>query len=118
MKVNPTPTVFLQLRSRIRLPRNQTVKLGDVAFIVCEPEWEKRLRALPLTQPKDIDGNRLVMDLIQIILKIQALIPGAHIEPMGNHHTLVELIGRRASGPNWFPLIWLCSCFSVRRLPL
>ncbi|MGV2788201.1 stage V sporulation protein AA, partial [Clostridium perfringens] len=32
MKVNPTPTVFLQLRSRIRLPRDQTVKLGDVAF--------------------------------------------------------------------------------------
>lgn len=112
MKVNPTPTVFLQLRSRIRLPKNQTVKLGDVAFIVCEPEWEKRLRALPLTHPKDIDGNRLVMDLIQIIPKIQALIPGAHIEPMGNHHTLVELIGPESKRSKlWFPLIWLLLFF-------
>ena len=68
--------------------------------------------------PKDIDGNRLVMDLIQIIPKIQALIPGAHIEPMGNHHTLVELIGPESKRSKlWFPLIWSL-LFSVRRLPL
>ncbi|ANY71880.1 stage V sporulation protein AA [Paenibacillus ihbetae] len=112
MKVNPTPTVFLQLRSRIRIPKDQTVKLGDVAFIVCDPEWEDRLAALPLVQPKDMDGNRMVMDLIQIIPRIRQLIPDVHIEPMGNHHTLVELTGPESRGSRlWFPLVWLLLFF-------
>ncbi|MGM1046036.1 stage V sporulation protein AA [Paenibacillus uliginis N3/975] len=112
MKANPTPTVFLQLRSRIRLPRDQTVKLGDVAFIICDPEWEEKLCGLPLVQPKDQDGNRLLMDLIQIIPKIRQLIPEVHIEPMGNHHTLVELIGPSAKPSRfWFPVIWLLLFF-------
>ena len=93
MKNNPTPIVFIQLRSRIRLPKGQTVRLGDIAFIVCDPEWEEKLRKLPLFQPKPQDGNRLLMDLIQIIPKVQRLIPGIQIEPIGHHHTLVELIG-------------------------
>ncbi|WP_422660749.1 stage V sporulation protein AA [Paenibacillus sp. EC2-1] len=112
MKVSPTPTVFLQLRSRIRLPRDQTVKLGDVAFIVCDPEWEDPLRSLPLVQPKDGDGNRLLMDLILIIPKIRQLIPNVQIEPMGNHHTLVELVGPSAKPSRfWFPIVWLLLFF-------
>lgn len=112
MKMNPTPTVFLQLRGRIRLPLGQTVKLGDVAFIVCDPKWEDPLRAIPLTQPEDMDGNRLVMDLIQIIPKIKALIPGVHVETMGNHYTLVELTGPDSKWSRlWFPVIWLLLFF-------
>lgn len=112
MKVSPTPTVYLQLRSRIRLPIDQTVKLGDVAFIICDPEWEKPLRSLALAHPKDRDGNRLLMDLIQIIPKIREMIPNVQIEPMGNHHTLVELVGPSAK-PSWFwfPLVWLLLFF-------
>ncbi|WP_106768048.1 stage V sporulation protein AA [Paenibacillus faecalis] len=112
MKANPTPTVFLQLRSRIRLPRDQTVKLGDVAFIICDPEWEEKLRSLPLVHPMKQDGNRLLMDLILIIPKIRQLIPEAHIEQIGNHYTLIELIGpTMKSSRFWFPVIWLLLFF-------
>ncbi|MUG64945.1 MULTISPECIES: stage V sporulation protein AA [Paenibacillus] len=113
MKVSPTPMVFLQLKSRVRLPRESVVKLRDVAFIVCEPAaWEQKLLDMPLAKPRDKDGNRLVIDLIQIIPKIQQFVPGAHIEPMGNHHTLVELVGPpNRSSRYWFPLVWLLLFF-------
>lgn len=112
MKNSPTPTVYLQLRNRIRLPRDQTVKLGDVAFIVCDPEWEEDLCCLPLRLPKDRDGDRILMDLIQIIPKIRQLIPNVQIEPMGNHHTLVELLGPSTKPSRlWFPIIWLLLFF-------
>ncbi|NMO96920.1 stage V sporulation protein AA [Paenibacillus lemnae] len=112
MNRNSAPTVFLQLRSRIRLPRDKIILLGDVAFIICDPEWEKPLQSLQLAQPKDRDGNRLLLDLIQIIPRIRQLIPGVHIEPMGHHHTLVELTSS-ATKPSliWFPLVWLLLFF-------
>ena len=112
METSPTPTVFLQLRSRISLPRDETVKLGDIAFIVCDPIWEEPLRSLPLARPKDRDGNRLVIDLIHIIPKIRQLIPGVLIEPMGHNHTLVELVVTSTKPSRlWFPIVWLLLFF-------
>lgn len=112
METSPTPTVFLQLRSRISLPRDETVRLGDIAFIVCDPIWEEPLRSLPLARPKEGDGNRLVIDLIHIIPKIRQLIPGVLIEPMGHNHTLVELVVPLAKSPRfWFPIVWLLLFF-------
>lgn len=112
METSPTPTVFLQLRSRISLPRDEIVRLGDIAFIVCDPIWEEPLRSLPLAWPKDGDGNRLVIDLIHIIPKIRQLIPGVLIEPMGHNHTLVELVVTSAKSSRfWFPIVWLLLFF-------
>lgn len=112
MKNDSGPTVFLQLRSRISLPMGQTVKLGDVAFFVCDPGWEEALRSLPLAKTQEQDGNRLLIDLIQIVPKIQRLIPGVTIEPIGHHHTLVELVGPAAKRSLfWFLVVWLLLFF-------
>lgn len=112
MKNGSGSTVFLQLRSRISLPLGQTVKLGDVAFFVCDPEWEEALRSLPLAKTRKQDGNRLLIDLIQIVPRIQSLIPGVTIEPIGHHHTLVELVGPSAKRSLfWFLVVWLLLFF-------
>ncbi|MBO2945077.1 stage V sporulation protein AA [Paenibacillus sp. F411] len=112
MNRNPAPTIFVQLRSRISLPRSQPIMLGQVAFLICDREWEEPLRNLVIAVPKEKEGNRLLLDLIQIIPKILMLIPGARIEPMGHNHTLIELTGREAK-PSWiwFPLVWLLLFF-------
>lgn len=112
MSPNPAPTVYLQLRSRVPISQGRNVTLGHVARILSDPEWETPLRNLELVQPHKWDGNLLLIDLMQIIPKVQELIPGAKIEPIGQHHVLVEVI-KKPKKPSLllFLLVWLLLFF-------
>lgn len=112
MTQNSAPTVYLQLKKRVQIPRGKMIRLGDIAHILCEPEWEKVLSTLELVLPLSKDGNMLVMDLMRIIPQIKKVIPNVFIESIGLQHVIIEIVQnpRKPSIP-LFILVWLLLFF-------
>jgi stage V sporulation protein AA len=86
-----TPTLYLRLRKKVMLPRGNAVCLGQVAQILIEPEWEEDVKRLVLYEPKEQDGNLMVLEMLLIIAKVKQLIPKLTIETFGEPHVLIEL---------------------------
>ncbi len=107
-----TPTVYLQLKKRVQIPRGKMIRLGDIAHILSEPEWEEDLFSLELVLPLQKDGNMLVMDLMQIIPQIKKVIPNVFIESIGLQHVIIEIVQnpKKPSIP-LFLLVWLLLFF-------
>ncbi|OAB32668.1 stage V sporulation protein AA [Paenibacillus macquariensis subsp. defensor] len=107
-----TPTVYLQLKKRVQIPRDKMIKLGDIAHILSEPEWEERLFSLDLVLPLPKDGNMLVMDLMQIIPRVKKVIPNVFIESIGLQQVIVEIVGvPKKPSISLFLLVWLLLFF-------
>ncbi|AJS57986.1 stage V sporulation protein AA [Paenibacillus sp. IHBB 10380] len=112
MSHNSTPTVYIQLKKRIQLPQGKVITLGDIANVQSAQEYMKLLFELELVAPNKKDGNLLVMDLMRIIPAIKQVIPRAQIEPVGQHHTIVEIV-KAPKKPSFalFILVWLLLFF-------
>ena len=112
MSHNSTPTVYIQLKKRIQLPQGKVITLGDIANVQSAEEFMKLLFELELVAPNKKDGNLLVLDLMRIIPAIKQVIPGAQIEPVGQHHTIVEIV-KAPKKPSFamFILVWLLLFF-------
>ncbi|WP_413372384.1 stage V sporulation protein AA [Paenibacillus taichungensis] len=113
MSLTPTPTVYVRLRSRIRIQRGRSVKLGDVAHLLTSPEeQEGRLLELELLRPGPEDGNLILVDILQIIPQIRRALPGVTVELIGSGHTLVEVVvGSGKPSKSLFILVWLLLFF-------
>ncbi|KAF4325171.1 hypothetical protein G195_001272 [Phytophthora kernoviae 00238/432] len=113
MSLTPTPTVYVRLRSRIRIQRGRSVKLGDVAHLLTSPEeQEKRLLELELLRPGPEDGNLILIDILQIIPQIRWVLPDVTVELIGSGHTLVEVVvGSGKPSKSLFILVWLLLFF-------
>jgi stage V sporulation protein AA len=107
-----TPTIYLQLKKRIQIPRGKMIKLGDIAQILSEPEWEEKLSSLELVLPLQKDGNLIVMDLMQIIPRVKKVIPNVFIESIGLQQVIVEIVGNpKKPSIALFLLVWLLLFF-------
>ncbi|SLJ91658.1 MULTISPECIES: stage V sporulation protein AA [unclassified Paenibacillus] len=113
MSLTPTPTVYVRLRSRIRIQRGRSVKLGDVAHLLTSPEeQEGRLLELELLRPGPEDGNLILIDILQIIPEIRRALPDVTVELIGSGHTLVEVVvGSGKPSKSLFILVWLLLFF-------
>lgn len=113
MSLTPTPTVYVRLRSRIRIQRGRSVKLGDVANLLTSPEeQERRLLELELLRPGPEDGNLILIDILQIIPQIRRSLPDVTVELIGSGHTLVEVVvGSGKPSKSLFILVWLLLFF-------
>ncbi|MHA7579692.1 stage V sporulation protein AA [Paenibacillus vandeheii] len=113
MSLTPTPTVYVRLRSRIRIQRGRSVKLGDVAHLLTSPEeQERRLLELELLRPGPEDGNLILIDILQIIPQIRRILPDVTVELIGSGHTLVEVVaGSGKPSKSLFILVWLLLFF-------
>ncbi|MGF9699088.1 MULTISPECIES: stage V sporulation protein AA [Paenibacillus] len=113
MSLTPTPTVYIRLRSRIRIQRGREVKLGDIAHVLTSPEdGERRLLELELLRPGPEDGNLILIDILQIIPQIRRMLPEVTVELIGSGHTLVEVVaGTGRPSKSLFILVWLLLFF-------
>lgn len=113
MSLTPTPTVYVRLRSRIRIQRGRSVKLGDVAHLLTSlEEQEGRLLELELLRPGPEDGNLILIDILQIIPEIRRALPDVTVELIGSGHTLVEVVaGSGKPSKSLFILVWLLLFF-------
>ncbi|KQY87705.1 stage V sporulation protein AA [Paenibacillus sp. Root52] len=113
MSLTPTPTVYIRLRSRVRIQRGKEVRLRDIAHVLTSSEeQERRLIELELLRPGPEDGNLILIDILQIIPQIRGVLPDVSVELIGSGHTLVEVIeGNGKPSKSLFILVWLLLFF-------
>jgi stage V sporulation protein AA len=114
MKRHSAPAIYIQLKSRVTVPKGKGVTLRDIAFLIVEPEWEESLYSILLIQPEPSDGNLIVIDLLMVIPRIHELLPEADIEPIGDSRTIVQIEGpveTRQPSLALFALVWLLLFF-------
>jgi stage V sporulation protein AA len=112
MKTDQAPAVYLRLRKKVRVHRDQAVTLGMIAQIWTEPEREREIRSLEIYRPRPDDGNLFMIDMLRIIGKLKQAFPGIKVELYGEPQTLVVLepSERRVK---WFVVVfvWLLLFF-------
>ncbi|ANS77182.1 stage V sporulation protein AA [Paenibacillus yonginensis] len=88
------------------------ILLGDIAQILAPASCEKPLKELVVKQPVKQDGNRIVIDMMQVIQVIREVFPRLLVEYIGEPHTLVEISGKeRKPSILLFIMVWLLLFF-------
>ncbi|USB34720.1 stage V sporulation protein AA [Paenibacillus sp. YPG26] len=112
MSKDPAPTVYLRLRKNVRLHEGRVIRLGDIAQILAPGDSEEELQQLIMDRPEQKDGNRIIIDMLQIIGRIHTLMPGCVVEHIGEPHTLVEIAGKeKKPSVLLFIMVWLLLFF-------
>ncbi|KRE54323.1 stage V sporulation protein AA [Paenibacillus sp. Soil522] len=107
--------LYLRLKKRIYMKPNQRVTLGQAARLLAEDDsFEKRLKELVLYEHKKLDGNRVVIDVLQIVKAIRQLEPDLTVEAYGDPQVLV-MIAEKPVKPRITVLIlaWLLLFFGA-----
>jgi stage V sporulation protein AA len=114
MKQHSAPAIYIQLKNRVTVPKGKGVTLGDIAFLIAEPELKKSLNSILLMKPEQSDGNLILIDLMMVIPRIYEILPEADIEPIGEGRTIVQIesqVERRKPSVAMFVLVWLLLFF-------
>ncbi|WP_339287440.1 stage V sporulation protein AA [Paenibacillus sp. FSL E2-0201] len=114
MKQHSAPAIYIQLKNRVTVPKGKGVTLGDIAFLIAEPELKESLESILLMKPEQSDGNLILIDLLMVIPRIYELVPEADIEPIGEGRTIVQIespVERRKPSIAMFVLVWLLLFF-------
>ena len=102
------PTVYIRLRKRISVPKGYTIRLGEVAQIVADPDIEQALRDLPLLTTDGKDGSIVLVDMLRIAKAIRERFPGTQIELFGDPHVIVDIrTGEKAPRFALIAFVWL-----------
>jgi stage V sporulation protein AA len=107
--------LYLRLKKRIYMKPNQRVSLGQAARLLAEDDsFEERLKELVLYEHKKADGNRVVIDVLQIVKAIRQLEPDLTVEAYGDPQVLV-MIAEKPVKPRIAVLIlaWLLLFFGA-----
>ncbi|MBB3109222.1 stage V sporulation protein AA [Paenibacillus phyllosphaerae] len=113
MTTKAPPILYLRLRRRIGIKPGDVVTLGMAArLFAADPKLEQRLQSLVLHRHSEKDGNRVVIDLLQIVKAIQDEEPLTEVEPFGDPQVLVT-VADKVPKPNRFLLVvaWLLLFF-------
>jgi len=106
-------TLYLRLKRRISIRQQESVKLSDAAHIlVDDKEIDGQLSQLILYKHNLKDGNRVVIDLLQIIEKVKQQWPTMSIDVYGDPQVLV-MISSDEKKPRYILLVvcWLLLFF-------
>lgn len=106
--------IYVRLRKQVGLPAGAPIRLRDVARILADPKLERELLELVLSKSEPSDGNRIVIDMLQVISKIKSRYPAVHVEFIGEPHVLVEVM-KSPKKPSiiLFVLVWLLLFFGA-----
>lgn len=107
-----TATIYLQLRKHVKLPIGQAVRIRDVARVLSNSKLESSLLDVVIKQPREQDGNLVLIDMLQIIASIQDCDPAIQVEYIGEPQVIVEMV-RPGKKPLFllFILVWLLLFF-------
>jgi len=102
-------SIYLRLKKRISISKKQVVKLQDAAHVLTDnKEMEQQLKHIILYKHREQDGNRVVIDLLQIIELLKQKWPGIQIDVYGDPQILV-MISEKGKNPHYIVLVicWL-----------
>jgi stage V sporulation protein AA len=103
-----TPCLYIRLRRKATIAKGQIVYLSDIAQMIAEPEYERKLAKLMIYDPSQKDGNRVLIDMLLIVRTIKQSFPQMQIEHFGEPHVLLE-ITTETKRPSFIgiALVWL-----------
>jgi stage V sporulation protein AA len=102
------PYLYLRLRKRVQIQKGNTVRLGDIAQMIVDPAFEQQLNELIVYVPQSDDGNRVLIDMMQIVQLVKKRYPVLQIEHFGEPHVLMEIITKPIrTNPVLIILVWL-----------
>ncbi|WP_237179094.1 stage V sporulation protein AA [Paenibacillus sp. MMS18-CY102] len=106
--------LYMRLRKRVYLKAEEAVTLGQAARLLADDELEPELSSLVLYKHITADGNRVVIDLLQIIRVIRTRFPALAIETYGDPQVLL-MVGERVEKPRIAVLLgaWLLLFFGA-----
>ncbi|MEK3881511.1 stage V sporulation protein AA [Paenibacillus sp. PL2-23] len=107
--------LYLRLKKRIYIRSSHTVTLGQVARLMTDDdELERELKDLPLYKHKEHDGNRVVVDLLQIVKSIRKTYPEMTVEAYGDPQVLL-MIADKPMKPRYalLAVAWLLLFFGA-----
>ncbi|OBZ08071.1 MULTISPECIES: stage V sporulation protein AA [Bacillales] len=115
MATSKHSVLYLRLKKRIYTKPNQRVSLGQAARLLAEDDvLERRLKELVLYEHKSADGNRVVIDLLQIVKAIRQMVPDLTVEAYGDPQVLV-MVAEKPVKPRIAVLVfaWLLLFFGA-----
>ncbi|WP_168119208.1 stage V sporulation protein AA [Paenibacillus sp. HB172176] len=115
MGENSRSVLYLRLKKRIYMKPLQLITLGQVARILTdEPEKERMLHKLQIYKHAKSDGNRVVIDLLQIVKAVRQALPNATIEAYGDPQVLL-MVSEKEVKPRYVVLVlaWLLLFFGA-----
>ncbi|MCU6710095.1 stage V sporulation protein AA [Paenibacillus sp. J5C_2022] len=107
--------LYLRLKKRIDIKPQHTVTLGQVARLLLEDkELHSALAELPLYEHKKSDGNRVVIDVLQIVKAVRQAVPGITVETFGDPQVLL-MVAEKPMKPRYVLLCisWLLLFFGA-----
>lgn len=106
--------LYMRLKKRVHIKAEETVTLGMTARLLAHEGIEEEMAALELYRHRTADGNRVVIDLLQIIRVIRARFPDMSIETYGDPQVLL-MVGEKAERTRMPVLVaaWLLLFFGA-----
>ncbi|WJH34247.1 stage V sporulation protein AA [Paenibacillus sp. CC-CFT747] len=86
--------LYIRFRKRTALNPDEPIRLSQIAQLLTGPEWDHKLKSLIIRQPGPLDGNMLLIDILEVIRAIKAVAPHLVIEHYGEPHALVEIAAK------------------------
>ncbi|MEY4480017.1 MAG: hypothetical protein RLZZ267_695 [Bacillota bacterium] len=93
--------VHVRLQKRIRRPEGYLIKIKDIAQILAPAEWVKPINEVTLTKAKSNQDDLLVIEILEVIAKLQQLIPDVQIQYYGDLETIIDIY-KKPQKTNWF----------------
>ncbi|RID89292.1 stage V sporulation protein AA [Peribacillus asahii] len=84
--------IYLRMRNRVHVQKNQQVRLKDVAKFIGDDEQVKKIEEEVLLTVTHEDKNIIIIDLVQVIEAIQAIDQSIEIQTFGPSQTIIEVI--------------------------
>jgi stage V sporulation protein AA len=88
-------TVYIRLRHRIQVRKNDSIILKDIAQIIANEEVYGQLEKLHVYQVSENDNNIVVIDVMKVIQLITNSIPRADVQTIGPSQVIVEVISKK-----------------------
>ncbi|QAY66214.1 stage V sporulation protein AA [Paenibacillus protaetiae] len=107
--------LYLRLKKKITIRPERTVTLGQIArMLASDSETEQMLNEMQVYRHHAGDGNRVVLDILQIVKAIRETAPDLSIETFGEPQVLI-MISKKPAKPRITVLIavWLLLFFGA-----
>lgn len=105
-------TIYIRMRHRVQVRPRDTVYLRDLAQIIAEERILAALKELPIYDVSDQDNNIVVIDVMEVIQKVNEAIINIEVQAIGPSQSIIEVIYKKkgVSIP-FFILIWFLLFF-------
>lgn len=99
--------LFLRLRKRLAVKPQAIITLGDICQIFWDGEREEAIRRMPIYRVQPVDGNLVIIDIMQVIQRLRSVYPDAELEIQGAPQIIVEVLNpRKKANPVLVALVW------------